>query len=95
MMSNVIKKMFFIVAIVMVFVLFICWTPEDGKTKGKEKKSSGSSKEKRIIIDEIKIEGRIRKPQAIFFLPRTKFTMDDMIVNESFIENITNVVDKE
>jgi len=51
--------------------------------------------EKVLKLKEVEVKGEVKKPQAVFFLPRSKFTMDDMIVTESFIENIVNVVDKE
>ncbi|MGC9044497.1 MAG: hypothetical protein ACP5KG_11650 [Myxococcota bacterium] len=89
------KKTLFISFMVAVLIL-ISWTPEDAKSKPKEKKgSSGSKVEKVVRIKDVEIKGEVKKPQAVFFLPRSKFTMDDMIVNESFIDNITNVVDKE
>ncbi len=89
------RKIILTIAIFILSVLFIAWAPEDGKAKGKEKKSSGSKVEKVVRIKDVEIKGEVKKPQAVFFLPRSKFTMDDMIVTESFVENITNVVDKE
>ncbi|GEM_PF-2364376 len=89
------KKIKYLIVIVMISILLIAWMPEDGVGKAKVKKSSGSKVEKVMRIKDVEIKGEVKKPQAVFFLPRSKFTMDDMIVTESFIDNITSVVDKE
>lgn len=88
------SNIYILLTLIIGILILIAWAPEDGKSKAKEKKSS-SKVEKVVRIKDVEIKGEVKKPQAVFFLPRSKFTMDDMIVTESFVENIINVVEKE
>jgi hypothetical protein len=81
--------------IIIIMIGMIASAGSGDEAKSRDKKGSAKKVEKVIKLKEIEIKGEVKKPQAVFFLPRSKFTMDDMIVTESFIENIVNVVDKE
>lgn len=83
-----------IVLITVAIVSMISASPEGGVPR-KETKGTSKKIENVMRIKEVEIKGEVKKPQAVFFLPRSKFTMEDMIVTESFIDNIVNVVDKE
>lgn len=89
------KKIWMLVIVMILIGLSVAWAADESKSRAKDKRGSSSKVEKVLRIKEVEIKGEVKKPQAVFFLPRSKFTMDDMIVTESFIENITNVVDKE
>jgi len=83
-----------IVAVMMIIGMMISVSFAQ-ENKAKEKKSSSKKVERVMKLKDVEVKGEVKKPQAVFFLPRSKFTMEDMIVSESFIENIVNVVDKE
>lgn len=83
-----------LVVITMAIISMISASPE-GRAPGKGTKGTSKKIENVMRIKEVEIKGEVKKPQAVFFIPRSKFTMEDMIVTESFIDNIINVVDKE
>jgi len=90
MMSKLLK----IVAVMMIIGMMISVSFAQ-ENKAKEKKFSSKKVERVMKLKDVEVKGEVKKPQAVFFLPRSKFTMEDMIVSESFIEKIVNVVDKE
>ncbi len=88
------NKLLKLIMILIVAVIIIA-ASKDSKDASKEKKSSSKKVENVVRLKDVEIKGEVKKPQAVFFLPRSKFTMEDMIVTESFIDNIEKVVDKE
>jgi len=56
-----------------------------------------SSKQKRprvIRLEELKIEGRIQKPQAFYLLQRSNLNFDDLARDERFLEKVVESVEK-
>lgn len=49
---------------------------------------------RRFVFEEIKIEGRIQKPEAMYFLQRARFRYEMLNLEISFIGNIKEAVFK-
>ena len=47
---------------------------------------------KTIVIEEIKIEGTIQKPEVMTFLSRARFTYRSLELNVSFINKVEEVI---
>jgi len=51
---------------------------------------------RRILkLEEMKVEGRIQKPQAMFLMPRARLDLSDLDRGESFLPLVTKAVDKD
>ncbi len=51
-----------------------------------------AQKKKTIVIEEIKIEGTIQKPEVMTFLSRARFTYRSLELNVSFINKVEEVI---
>ena len=52
-------------------------------------KARASENPKRVLrLEELKVEGRIRKPQAMFLMPRANLTTGDLERGESFLPKL-------
>jgi len=51
-----------------------------------------TKKRKTIVIEDIKIEGTIDKPEAIYFLSRARFNYETLNLNISFVNKIRQVI---
>ncbi|MFO7736692.1 MAG: hypothetical protein R6W70_10840 [bacterium] len=49
---------------------------------------------RRFVFEEIKIEGRIQKPEAMYFLQRARFRYEMLNLEMSFIGNIKEAIFK-
>lgn len=47
-----------------------------------------------IRLEELKIEGRIQKPQAFYLLQRSSLNFDDLNREESFLDKVVEAVEK-
>lgn len=47
-----------------------------------------------IRLEELKIEGRIQKPQAFYLLQRSNLNFDDLNREESFLDKVVEAVEK-
>lgn len=57
--------------------------------------SSSSKKKPRVIrLEELKIEGRIQKPQAFYLLQRSNLNFDDLARDERFLDKVVESVEK-
>ena len=56
--------------------------------------AAGNPGTKRIVIDPIKIEGRIQKPAAFYILQRAPLSLDEGLTPPSFVPRIFQPVDK-
>ncbi|CAM4363253.1 hypothetical protein G4177_08720 [Corallococcus sp. ZKHCc1 1396] len=50
---------------------------------------------KAIQLDAITVEGRIQKPEAFYFLDRSKPSFDDLNRTESFVPKVVQSVDQD
>ncbi|RYZ33550.1 MAG: hypothetical protein EOO71_41675 [Myxococcaceae bacterium] len=58
--------------------------------------SAGTKKApKSIRLDEIIVKGRIPKPEAFYFLDRSKPSFDDLNRTESFVPKVVQSVDQD
>jgi len=49
-------------------------------------KAQGGARPKRVLrLEELKVEGRIQKPQAMFLMPRANLNYGDLEGGESFV----------
>jgi ribosome biogenesis protein Tsr3 len=48
-----------------------------------------------LRLEELKVEGRIQKPQAMFLMPRANLNYGDLDRSESFLPKVTRAVEKE
>ncbi|HLT30870.1 MAG TPA: hypothetical protein VK013_12560 [Myxococcaceae bacterium] len=47
-----------------------------------------------IRLEELKIEGRIQKPQAFYLLQRSSLNFDDLNRQETFLDKVVEAVEK-
>jgi hypothetical protein len=45
-------------------------------------------------LEELKVEGRIQKPQAMFLMPRANLNLGELDRSESFLPKISKAVTK-
>ena len=56
----------------------------------------GQASGKKVIrLEEIKIEGRIQKPQAFYILQRSSLNFESLELKQSFVSKIIQSIDKE
>ena len=55
---------------------------------------SGARAPKEIQIDAVTVEGKVQKPEAFFFLQRSKLNFDGLEPKKSFLPLIIKSVDK-
>jgi hypothetical protein len=48
-----------------------------------------------LRLEEMKVEGRIQKPQAMFLMPRATLNYGDLDRSESFLPKVTRAVEKD
>ena len=48
-----------------------------------------------LRLEEMKVEGRIQKPQAMFLMPRASMSYGDLDRQEPFLPKVTRAVEKE
>ncbi len=48
-----------------------------------------------LRLEEMKVEGRIQKPQAMFLMPRANLNYGDLDRSESFLPKVTRAVEKD
>jgi hypothetical protein len=62
----------------------------------KDAKSQGSARPKRVLrLEELKVEGRIQKPQAMFLMPRANLNYGDLDRGESFTPRVGKALEHE
>jgi hypothetical protein len=61
-----------------------------------EKKGTSTSRPKRVLrLEELKVEGRIQKPQAMFLMPRANLNYAELDRGESFVSRIPEALGHE
>jgi hypothetical protein len=68
------------------------WAQDPASTK----KADGAKKPAKVIrLEAIKVEGRIQKPEAFYFLDRSKPSFDDLNRTESFVPKVVQSVQQD
>ncbi len=73
-------------------VLTILAVPARAESAADKKKAAPR---KILRLEEMKVEGRIQKPQAMFLMPRATLNTGDLDRSEPFLPKITKAVEKE
>jgi len=47
-----------------------------------------------LRLEELKVEGKIQKPQAMFLMPRANLNFGELDRSEPFLEKVTKAVEK-
>ncbi len=68
-------------------------SPALPQTAGDAKRKAAPRKILRL--EEMKVEGRIHKPQAMFLMPRANLNYGDLDRSEPFLPKVTKAVEKE
>jgi hypothetical protein len=59
-------------------------------------KAQGQARPKRVLrLEELKVEGRIQKPQAMFLMPRANLNYGDLDRGESFTPKVGKALERE
>ncbi len=74
-------------------MLTIFAAPARGQSAGDKKKLAAPRKILRL--EEMKVEGRIQKPQAIFLMPRANLNYGELDRSEPLLPKVTRAVEKD
>ncbi|MBI5529167.1 MAG: hypothetical protein HY897_22810 [Deltaproteobacteria bacterium] len=66
-----------------------------GAKAAKAAKEPAGGGQKVLRLEAIKVEGKIQKPQAYYFLPRSNLNIEGLELNESFVPKIVKSVEEE
>ncbi|HET9594245.1 MAG TPA: hypothetical protein VFP65_01625 [Anaeromyxobacteraceae bacterium] len=59
-------------------------------------KDAAKARPRRVLkLEEMKVEGRIQKPQAMFLMPRARLDLSDLDRGESFLPLVAKAVEKD
>jgi len=71
-------------------------TKSPKKAQEKQNPTKGvSQKAKKLFLDQIEIRGWIAKPQMVYVIPGVDPKVDDIVIDRSFIDEITKPIDKD
>ena len=68
-------------------------SPAGAQSADGQKKKAASRKV--IHVEELKVEGRIQKPQAMFLMPRANLNYGDLDRSEPFLPKVKSAVEKD
>ncbi|NOK32455.1 hypothetical protein D7W79_04530 [Corallococcus exercitus] len=72
------------------------WAEDPASTKKAADAAPAAKKPaKAIHLEAIKVEGRIQKPEAFYFLDRSKPSFDDLNRTESFVPKVVQSVQQD
>ncbi|RKH42470.1 hypothetical protein D7X55_39955 [Corallococcus sp. AB049A] len=71
------------------------WAQDSASTKKAADATSTKKPAKVIRLEAIKVEGRIQKPEAFYFLDRSKPSFDDLNRTESFVPKVVQSVQQD
>ncbi|NOJ93917.1 hypothetical protein D7W82_39190 [Corallococcus sp. CA049B] len=72
------------------------WAEDSASTKKAAASATPAKKPaKAIRLEAIKVEGRIQKPEAFYFLDRSKPSFDDLNRTESFVPKVVQSVQQD
>jgi hypothetical protein len=73
-------------------MLTIIAVPARGQSAAEKKKQAPR---KILRLEEMKVEGRIQKPQAMFLMPRANLNYGDLDRSEPLMPKVTRAVEKD
>jgi hypothetical protein len=73
-------------------VLTIFAVPASAQSAADKKKAAPR---KILRLEEMKVEGRIQKPQAMFLMPRATLSYGDLDRSEPFLPKVSKAVEKD
>ncbi len=76
-------------------MLTIFTFPAGAQSAADAKKKKGPAPRKILRLEEMKVEGRIQKPQAMFLMPRANLNYGDLDRTEPFLPKVTRAVEKQ
>jgi hypothetical protein len=68
--------------------------PTDPAPVDKTSKNRKAAPTKILRLEELKVEGRIQKPQAMFLMPRANLNLGELDRSESFLPKVSKAVTK-
>ncbi|MGE6757637.1 hypothetical protein D7X96_06775 [Corallococcus interemptor] len=72
------------------------WAQDPASTKKAADGATPAKKPAKVIrLEAIKVEGRIQKPEAFYFLDRSKPSFDDLNRTESFVPKVVQSVQQD
>jgi len=70
--------------------------PSWAQAKGAAKDAKKPAASKKVLkLEEMKVEGRIQKPQAMFLMPRANLNVGELDHGEPFLPKVTKALDKD
>jgi hypothetical protein len=70
--------------------------PPQPRKQGAKQTSNAKQTSKKILrLEDMKVEGRIQKPQAMFLMPRANLNYGDLERAESFLPKVTRAAERE
>ena len=66
-----------------------------GQAKDPKKGSRKAEPTKVLRVEELKVEGRIQKPQAMFLMPRANLGTRDLERSEPFLPKVVEALEKD
>jgi len=75
-----------------VLTIFVA-TPAQAQT-APDARSKKAAPRKILRLEEMKVEGRIQKPQAMFLMPRANLNYGELDRSEPFLQKVTQAVQK-
>lgn len=69
--------------------------PQSAQKAGEAPPTTTKKAPKAIQLEAITVEGRIQKPEAFYFLDRSKPSFDDLNRTESFVPKVVQSVDQD
>jgi hypothetical protein len=85
-----------LVALVVAVLTMGSASPTWAQAKPSAKDPKKPSESKKVLkLEELKVEGRIQKPQAMFLMPRANLNVGELDHAEPFLPKVTKAVDKD
>ncbi len=69
--------------------------PKKPKQQKQQPAKGVSQKAKKLFLDQIEIRGWVAKPQMVYVIPGVDPKVDDIVIDRSFIDEITKPIDKD
>jgi len=71
-------------------------TQAQSRDPKRDPKRADKQEPKRLLrLEELKVEGRIQKPQAMFLMPRANLNVRDLERSEPFLPKVVEALDRE
>lgn len=82
-----------LVAFFLAVLTILAASPAGAQSAEGQKKKAAPRKV--IHLEELKVEGRIQKPQAMFLMPRANLNYGDLDRSEPFLPKVKSAVEKD